>query len=52
MPRGLPGVELDGVHKGIDFLWNANLGYRFTIGKRVVVIEELGIVTGAPPVCY
>jgi formate dehydrogenase (NADP+) beta subunit len=34
----IPGVELDGVHKGIDFLLNANLGYRFTIGKRVVVI--------------
>jgi NADPH-dependent glutamate synthase beta subunit-like oxidoreductase len=26
------------VHKGIDFLLNANLGYRFTIGKKVVVI--------------
>jgi NADPH-dependent glutamate synthase beta subunit-like oxidoreductase len=35
---GIPGVDLDGVHKGIDFLLNANLGYRFTIGKRVVVI--------------
>jgi formate dehydrogenase beta subunit len=34
----IPGVDLDGVHKGIDFLLNANLGYRFTIGKRVVVI--------------
>src|SRR5579863_4580137 len=34
----IPGVNLDGVHKGIDFLLNANLGYRFTIGKRVVVI--------------
>jgi NADPH-dependent glutamate synthase beta subunit-like oxidoreductase len=31
-------VDLDGVHKGIDFLLNANLGYRFTIGKKVVVI--------------
>ena len=29
---------MDGVHKGIDFLLNANLGYRFTIGKRVAVI--------------
>ena len=34
----IPGVDLDGVHKGIEFLLNANLGYRFTIGKRVVVI--------------
>jgi formate dehydrogenase beta subunit len=34
----IPGVNLDGVHKGIDFLLNANLGYRFTIGKKVVVI--------------
>ena len=31
-------MNLDGVHKGIDFLLNANLGYRFTIGKKVVVI--------------
>src|SRR5512137_2892034 len=34
----IPGVNLDGVHKGIDFLLNVNLGYKFTIGKRVVVI--------------
>jgi len=34
----IPGVNLDGVHKGIDFLLNANLGYRFNIGKKVVVI--------------
>src|SRR5579863_655633 len=34
----IPGVDLDGVHKGVDFLLNANLGYRFTIGKRVAVI--------------
>jgi len=34
----LPGHELDGVVKGIDFLLNVNLGYRFSIGKRVVVI--------------
>lgn len=34
----IPGVDLDGVYKGIDFLLNANLGYRFTIGKKVVVI--------------
>jgi formate dehydrogenase (NADP+) beta subunit len=34
----VPGNELDGVMKGIDFLLNVNLGYRFSIGKRVVVI--------------
>ncbi len=34
----VPGHELDGVIKGIDFLLNVNLGYRFSIGKRVVVI--------------
>lgn len=34
----LPGNEFDGVVKGIDFLLNVNLGYRFSIGKQVVVI--------------
>src|SRR6516164_11538148 len=34
----LAGNELDGVVKGIDFLLNVNLGYRFEVGKRVVVI--------------
>src|SRR5712691_5654388 len=34
----LPGHELDGVVKGIDFLLNVNLGYRFSIGKQVVVV--------------
>jgi len=34
----IPGVELDGVYKGIDFLLNVNLGYKFTIGKKVIVI--------------
>jgi NADPH-dependent glutamate synthase beta subunit-like oxidoreductase len=34
----LPGSDLDGVIKGIDFLLNVNLGYRFSIGKKVVVI--------------
>jgi formate dehydrogenase beta subunit len=34
----LPGNELDGVVKGIDFLLNVNLGYRFEVGKKVVVI--------------
>jgi len=34
----VPGNDLDGVVKGIDFLLNVNLGYRFSIGKRTVVI--------------
>ncbi len=34
----LPGNDLDGVIKGIDFLLNVNLGYRFEVGKKVVVI--------------
>jgi len=34
----VPGVDLDGVYKGIDFLLNVNLGYKFTIGKKVIVI--------------
>ena len=34
----IPGHELDGVIKGVDFLLNINLGYRLGIGKRVVVI--------------
>ncbi len=34
----IPGNDLDGVVKGIDFLLNVNLGYRLSIGKKVVVI--------------
>ncbi len=34
----LPGRHFDGVITGTDFLLNVNLGYRFTIGRRVVVI--------------
>ena len=34
----IPGVDLDGVHRGIEFLLNVNLGYKFTIGKKVIVI--------------
>src|SRR5215471_16909339 len=34
----IPGVDLDGVHRGVDFLLNVNLGYKFTIGKNVLVI--------------
>jgi NADPH-dependent glutamate synthase beta subunit-like oxidoreductase len=34
----IPGHDLDGIIKGVDFLLNVNLGYRFSIGKKVVVI--------------
>jgi NADPH-dependent glutamate synthase beta subunit-like oxidoreductase len=34
----VPGVELDGVVKAVDYLLNANRGYRMEIGQRVVVI--------------
>src|SRR5512138_466854 len=34
----VPGVELDGVVKAVDYLLNANRGYRMDLGRRVVVI--------------
>jgi NADPH-dependent glutamate synthase beta subunit-like oxidoreductase len=34
----IPGIELDGVLKAVDFLINANLGYRVELGERVLVI--------------
>jgi formate dehydrogenase (NADP+) beta subunit len=34
----LPGVELDGVIKAVDYLLNVNRGYRVNLGRRVVVI--------------
>jgi NADPH-dependent glutamate synthase beta subunit-like oxidoreductase len=34
----IPGVELDGVVKAIDYLLNVNKGYRMDLGRRVVVI--------------
>ena len=34
----LPGVELDGVVKAVDYLLNANRGFRMNLGRRVVVI--------------
>jgi formate dehydrogenase (NADP+) beta subunit len=34
----IPGAELDGVLKAVDFLINANTGYRVELGERVVVI--------------
>ncbi|HET9261918.1 MAG TPA: FAD-dependent oxidoreductase [Vicinamibacterales bacterium] len=34
----IPGVELDGVVKAVDYLLNINRGYRMDLGRRVVVI--------------
>ena len=34
----VPGVELDGVLKAVDFLINANTGYRVELGDHVVVV--------------
>ena len=34
----IQGAELDGIVNGVDFLLNANLGYRVALGKRVVVV--------------
>lgn len=34
----IPGADLDGVINGVDFLLNANLGYRVALGERVIVI--------------
>lgn len=34
----IPGVELDGVINGIEFLLNANLGYNVDLGEKVIVI--------------
>jgi formate dehydrogenase (NADP+) beta subunit len=34
----VPGVELDGVVKAVDYLLNANRGYRLNLGRRVVVV--------------
>jgi NADPH-dependent glutamate synthase beta subunit-like oxidoreductase len=34
----VPGVELDGVVKAVDFLLNVNRGYRLDLGRRVVVV--------------
>ncbi len=34
----IEGLQLDGVLRAIDFLLNINLGYRVTLGRKVVVI--------------
>ena len=34
----IPGNDLDGVLKGVDFLLNINMGYRLEFGKKVLVV--------------
>lgn len=34
----IEGVELDGVLRGVDFLLNANLGYKVDMGRKALVI--------------
>jgi NADPH-dependent glutamate synthase beta subunit-like oxidoreductase len=34
----IPGVELDGVLKAVDFLLNVNMGYQVDLGQKVLVI--------------
>ncbi|MGE5357896.1 MAG: FAD-dependent oxidoreductase, partial [Bacteroidales bacterium] len=34
----VPGVEIDGVIKAVDYLLNVNRGYRLDLGRRVVVV--------------
>ena len=34
----IPGMELDGVISGVDFLLNANLGYKVELGESVIVV--------------
>ncbi|HLC04144.1 MAG TPA: FAD-dependent oxidoreductase [Anaerolineales bacterium] len=34
----IEGVDLDGVFKAVDFLLNANLGFRVDLGARVIVV--------------
>ena len=34
----MPGVELDGVLKAVDFLLNVNMGYKVELGQRVLII--------------
>ncbi len=34
----IPGTDLDGVLRGVDFLLNINMGYRLEFGKKVLVV--------------
>jgi NADPH-dependent glutamate synthase beta subunit-like oxidoreductase len=37
-PLDVPGIDLKGVHSGIDFLREVNLGKKVDVGQKVVVI--------------
>lgn len=41
-PRGLkppiPGADLEGVHIGLEFLWNVNFGKEVRLGEKVVIL--------------
>lgn len=34
----IPGADLDGVLKAVDFLLNVNMGYKVELGKKVIII--------------
>ncbi len=34
----IPGADLDGVLKAVDFLLNVNMGYKVELGKKVLII--------------
>ncbi len=39
----IEGVELDGVLRAVDFLLNANLGYKVELGKKVLIVGAGGV---------
>jgi NADPH-dependent glutamate synthase beta subunit-like oxidoreductase len=39
----IPGVEMDGVFRALDFLFNVNRGYRVEMGQRVLVVGGGGV---------
>jgi NADPH-dependent glutamate synthase beta subunit-like oxidoreductase len=34
----IPGAELDGVLKAVDFLLNVNMGYKVDLGQKVIIV--------------
>ena len=42
----IPGTELDGVFRALDFLLNVNRGYRVDLGKKVIVVGGGGVAVG------
>ncbi|HEX7484872.1 MAG TPA: FAD-dependent oxidoreductase [Vicinamibacterales bacterium] len=45
----VPGMELDGVVKAVDYLLNVNRGYRADLGRRVVVVGGGFVAFDAAP---